>query len=115
MKTESEKWFALSILVIAQFMIVLDVSILNVALPSIERDFHLDVTALQWIVTAYTLCFGGFLLLGGRAADLFGRRRGFLSGPPLAPGPAPLAPPLPYPPPYYGGGRGGGPAEAAHE
>ena len=80
MKTESEKWFALSILVIAQFMIVLDVSILNVALPSIERDFHLDVTDLQWIVTAYTLCFGGFLLLGGRAADLYGRRRIFLSG-----------------------------------
>jgi EmrB/QacA subfamily drug resistance transporter len=61
-------------------MIVLDISILNVALPSIEREFNLGVKDLQWIVVAYTLCFGGFLLLGGRAADLYGRRRVFLSG-----------------------------------
>src|SRR3989344_4454401 len=78
--TETQKWWALAFLVLAQFMIVLDVSILNVALPSIERQFNLTVTDLQWMVTAYTLCFGGFLLLGGRAADLYGRKRVFISG-----------------------------------
>ncbi len=78
--TQSRKWLILSFLVVAQFMIVLDVSIMNVALPSIERVFGLTENNLQWIVTAYTLCFGGFLLLGGRAADLFGRRRVFLFG-----------------------------------
>ena len=80
MMSQSEKWWALAFLVLAQFMIVLDVSILNVALPSIQREFSLTVTNLQAIVTAYTLAFGGFLLLGGRAADLYGRRRVFLSG-----------------------------------
>lgn len=74
------RWLALALLVVAQFMIVLDVSIMNVALPSIERTFRLAVSDLQWIVTAYTLSFGGFLLLGGRAADLFGRRKIFLIG-----------------------------------
>ncbi len=74
------KWLALVFLVLAQFMIVLDVSILNVGLPSIQRDFGLTVSDLQWIVTAYTLCFGGFLLLGGRAADLYGRRTVFVCG-----------------------------------
>ncbi|MBI5644549.1 MFS transporter [Candidatus Kaiserbacteria bacterium] len=74
------RWLALGFLVLAQFMIVLDVSILNVALPSIERTFSLDVSSLQWIVTAYTLAFGGFLLLGGRAADLYGRRLVFVCG-----------------------------------
>ncbi len=78
--THSQKWWALAFLVLAQFMIVLDISILNVALPSIERQFNLTVTDLQWIVTSYTLCFGGFLLLGGRAADLYGRKRVFISG-----------------------------------
>ncbi|HEY4516374.1 MAG TPA: MFS transporter [Candidatus Paceibacterota bacterium] len=78
--TDSQKWWALVFLVLAQFMIVLDVSILNVALPSIERQFSLTVSDLQWMVTAYTLCFGGFLLLGGRAADLYGRKRVFISG-----------------------------------
>lgn len=73
-------WWALGFLVLAQFMIVLDVSILNIALPSIQREFSLGETALQSIVTAYTLAFGGFLLLGGRAADIFGRRRVFLAG-----------------------------------
>lgn len=77
---ESQKWWALVFLVLAQFMIVLDISILNVALPSIERQFDLTVTDLQWIVTAYTLCFGGFLLLGGRAADLYGRKLVFICG-----------------------------------
>ena len=61
-------------------MVVLDASIVNVALPSIQRDLHFSTSGLQWIVNAYTLTFAGFLLLGGRAADLFGRRRVFLVG-----------------------------------
>jgi EmrB/QacA subfamily drug resistance transporter len=73
-------WLILILLALAQFMVVLDVSIVNVALPSIQRAFHMSNTSLQWIITAYTLTFGGFLLLGGRSADLFGRRRTFLIG-----------------------------------
>ncbi|MDB5168696.1 MAG: EmrB/QacA subfamily drug resistance transporter [Candidatus Saccharibacteria bacterium] len=78
--SETSHWLILILLALAQFMVVLDVSIVNVALPSIQRAFHMSPADLQWIVTAYTLTFGGFLLLGGRAADLFGRRRIFLSG-----------------------------------
>lgn len=75
------KNLALFILAAAQFMVVLDVTIVNVALPSIQTSLNFVNTAqLQWIVTAYTLLFGGFLLLGGRLADLYGRRRMFLSG-----------------------------------
>lgn len=73
-------WLILVLLALAQFMVVLDVSIVNVMLPAVEKAFHLSQTNLQWIITAYTLTFGGFLLLGGRAADLFGRRRVFLTG-----------------------------------
>jgi EmrB/QacA subfamily drug resistance transporter len=73
-------WFVLVVLALAQFMVVLDVSIVNVMLPTVQHVFHLSVQNLQWIITAYTLTFGGFLLLGGRAADLFGRRRVFLIG-----------------------------------
>ena len=73
-------WLILVLLALAQFMVVLDVSIVNVALPAIQDAFHMTPTSLQWIVTAYTLTFGGFLLLGGRAADLFGRRKIFLIG-----------------------------------
>lgn len=73
-------WLILVILALAQFMVVLDVSIVNVALPSIQKAFHMSETNLQWIVTAYTLAFGGFLLLGGRAADLYGRKKVFLTG-----------------------------------
>lgn len=73
-------WLILILLALAQFMVVLDVSIVNVALPSIQEAFNMTQTSLTWIVTAYTLTFGGFLLLGGRAADLFGRRRMFLIG-----------------------------------
>ncbi|HET6924707.1 MAG TPA: MFS transporter [Candidatus Saccharimonadales bacterium] len=73
-------WLILILLALAQFMVVLDVSIVNVALPSIQRAFGLRESGLQWIVTAYTLTFGGFLLLGGRAADLFGRRKMFITG-----------------------------------
>jgi EmrB/QacA subfamily drug resistance transporter len=70
----------LAIACVAQFMVVLDVSIVNVALPSIGRDLHYTPSGLQWVVNAYVLTFAGFLLLGGRAADLFGRRRVFLFG-----------------------------------
>ncbi|MFA5004421.1 MAG: MFS transporter [Candidatus Saccharimonadales bacterium] len=73
-------WLILIILALAQFMVVLDVSIVNVALPAMEHAFHMSQSSLQWIVTAYTLAFGGFLLLGGRAADLYGRRKLFLIG-----------------------------------
>jgi EmrB/QacA subfamily drug resistance transporter len=73
-------WVILSIACVAQFMVVLDVSIVNVALPSIGRDLRYSPTGLQWVVNAYVLTFAGFLLLGGRAADLFGRRRVYLFG-----------------------------------
>src|SRR5689334_17505344 len=59
-------------------MVVLDVAIVNVALPSISRDLHFSAGNLQWVITAYTLTFGGFLLLGGRASDLYGRRKIFI-------------------------------------
>jgi len=77
---QTSHWLILILLALAQFMVVLDVSIVNVALPSIQHAFHMSQTTLQWVVTAYTLTFGGFLLLGGRFADLFGRRRTFLGG-----------------------------------
>jgi EmrB/QacA subfamily drug resistance transporter len=73
-------WLLLSLVLVGQFMVVLDASIVNVALPSIQRDLHFSTSSLQWIVNAYTLTFAGFLLLGGRAADLYGRRRLFLIG-----------------------------------
>ncbi len=72
------KWIVLGLLALAQFMVVLDVAIVNVALPSIATELHFQQNNLQWVVTAYTLTFGGFLLLGGRASDLFGRRKIFL-------------------------------------
>jgi EmrB/QacA subfamily drug resistance transporter len=71
---------ALALACIAQFMVVLDVSIVNVALPSVGRDLHYSATGLQWVVNAYVLTFAGFLLFGGRAADLFGRRRIYMFG-----------------------------------
>src|SRR2546422_4807265 len=73
-------WLALVLLSAAQFVVVLDASIVNVALPSIQRALHFSASDLQWVVNAYTLTFGGFLLLGGRAADLFGRRHIFMGG-----------------------------------
>jgi EmrB/QacA subfamily drug resistance transporter len=73
-------WSTLAVLAVAQFMVVLDVTIVNVALPDIQRDLGFSPSALQWVVSAYTLFFGGFLLLGGRAADLIGRRRLFIIG-----------------------------------
>jgi EmrB/QacA subfamily drug resistance transporter len=73
-------WLALVVVCLGQFMVVLDATIVNVALPAIKSDLHISAANLQWIVNAYTLLFGGFLLLGGRAADLFGRRNLFLAG-----------------------------------
>jgi EmrB/QacA subfamily drug resistance transporter len=73
------KWVILAILAAAQFMVVLDISIVNVALPTIAKQLHFTPSNLQWVVTAYTLTFGGFLLLGGRAADLYGRKKVFLT------------------------------------
>lgn len=78
-KHSENKWAILAVLVVAQFMVVLDVAIVNVALPSIARNLNFAANNLQWVVTAYTLTFGGFLLLGGRAADLYGRRKIFIS------------------------------------
>src|SRR5512133_646160 len=78
--SNSRKWFALGLLSAVQFMVVLDIAIVNVALPSIQVDLGFSQENLQWILSAYALVFGGFLLLGGRAADLLGRRRVFLAG-----------------------------------
>src|SRR5260370_17754408 len=70
----------LALILVAAFMVVLDFSIVNVALPSIERELHMPADAVQWIVTGYAISFGGLLILGGRAADLLGRRRMFVIG-----------------------------------
>jgi len=74
------KWFALALLCAVQFMVVLDIAIVNVALPSIQTDLGFSQENLQWVISAYALVFGGFLLLGGRLADLLGRRRVFVFG-----------------------------------
>jgi EmrB/QacA subfamily drug resistance transporter len=74
------KWWALALLAAAQFVVVLDASVVNVALPSIAADLQLSQEGLAWLVNAYVLAFGGFLLLGGRMADLLGRRRVFVAG-----------------------------------
>ena len=78
--SETNKWIVLVLVCLAQFMVILDATIVNVALPSIQTDLHLSEANLQWIVNAYTLVFGGFLLLGGRAGDPIGRKRLFLAG-----------------------------------
>jgi EmrB/QacA subfamily drug resistance transporter len=78
--TPRSRWFALALLAMTQFVIVLDASIVNVALPSIGKDLQLSQDDLSWVVNAYVLTFGGFLLLGGRLADLLGRRRMFIIG-----------------------------------
>lgn len=77
---DPRRWRALAVLALAQFMVVLDVTIANVALPAIQRDLHFSALDLQWVVGAYTLAFGGLLLLGGRTADLLGRRRMLAAG-----------------------------------
>jgi len=78
--TPRMKQYALLLLAMTQFVLVIDASIVNVALPSIGRALHFSQTNLSWVVNAYTLTFGGFLLLGGRMADLLGRRRMFMTG-----------------------------------
>src|SRR5215218_713822 len=78
--SDRRKWLALALLSAVQFMVVLDIAIVNVALPSIKVDLGFSQENLQWVISAYALVFGGFLLLGGRAADLLGRRRIFLAG-----------------------------------
>src|SRR3954470_664845 len=74
------RWAALTLIVIAQFMVVLDVSIVNVSLSAIKTDLGFSEASLQWVITAYAIVFGGLLLLGGRLGDLFGRRRVFMIG-----------------------------------
>jgi EmrB/QacA subfamily drug resistance transporter len=78
--SDRRRWIALGLLAMAQFVVVLDASIVNVALPSIGRDLKFSQDNLSWVVNAYVLTFGGFLLLGGRMADLLGRRRVFVGG-----------------------------------
>jgi EmrB/QacA subfamily drug resistance transporter len=80
MRQTTNPWVVLVLICLAQFMVILDATIVNVALPSIQKDLNLSEGNLQWIVNAYTLVFGGFLLLGGRAGDLLGRKRLFLIG-----------------------------------
>src|ERR687886_3057855 len=77
---DPRRWQALALVCAAFFMTILDVSIVNVALPSIEKALDFSRESLQWVITAYAIAFGGFLLLGGRAADLLGRRRVFMVG-----------------------------------
>jgi EmrB/QacA subfamily drug resistance transporter len=77
---DRRRWAALAVIVAAQFMVVLDVAIVNVALPSIRTDLNFSQESLQWVITAYSILFGGVLLLGGRLADLLGRRRLFIAG-----------------------------------
>jgi EmrB/QacA subfamily drug resistance transporter len=78
--SDRTKWFALALLCAVQFMVILDVSIVNVALPSIQTDLGFSQENLQWVLSAYALVFGGFLLLGGRLADILGRRGVFMAG-----------------------------------
>jgi EmrB/QacA subfamily drug resistance transporter len=77
---DPRRWLALAVIAIAQLMIVLDVSVVNIALPDAAADLHITTANIQWVVTAYTLSFGGLLLLGGRIADFIGRKRAFLVG-----------------------------------
>jgi len=92
-RPETNRWLVLVLVCFAQFMVVLDATIVNVALPSIQKDLELTEADLQWVVNSYTLIFGGFLLLGGRAADLLGRKVLFLAG--IAPNAGPQEPGAP--------------------
>src|SRR5258708_26703995 len=74
------RWGAFAVLAVSFFMTVADLAIVNVALPTVGRKLHMAESSLQWVVTGYALTFGGFLLLGGRAADLLGRRRILMAG-----------------------------------
>src|SRR5213078_5344921 len=74
------RWLILAVVGAAFFMTILDVAIVTVAIPSIQKDLHINESTVQWLLTAYAITFGGFLLLGGRMADLLGRRRIFVAG-----------------------------------
>jgi MFS family permease len=78
--TDPKRWLALGIIAVAQLMVVLDASIVTIALPSAQHALHISTANRQWVVTAYTLSFGGLLLLGGRIADYVGRKRVFVIG-----------------------------------
>src|SRR3984885_13933813 len=78
--SQVHRWRAFAVLAVSFFMTVADLAIVNVALPTIGRQLHMPESSLQWVVTGYALTFGGFLLLGGRAADLLGRRRMLMAG-----------------------------------
>src|ERR1700710_799765 len=77
---DPRRWLALGIIAIAQLMVVLDASIVNIALPSAQKSLHITDANRQWVITAYALAFGGLLLLGGRVADFVGRKRAFVIG-----------------------------------
>ena len=77
---EDNRWVTLVLVCLAQFMVILDATIVNIALPTIQQDLDISQADLQWVINSYTLFFGGFLLLGGRAADIFGRKRIFIAG-----------------------------------
>src|SRR5881394_2761176 len=76
----SRRWLALLVIAIAQLMVILDATIVNIAMPSAQHQLHISTANRQWVVTAYTLAFGGLLLLGGRIADYTGRKRTFILG-----------------------------------
>src|SRR6476619_1394842 len=78
--TDHTSWWVLGFIGVAQFMVILDVTVVNIALPSISKALSFSATDLQWVVTVYVLFTGGLMLLGGRSADLLGRRRVFLGG-----------------------------------
>ena len=78
--SDSRRWWALAVIIAAQFMVILDIAIVNVALPAIKTDLHFSQANLQWVISAYAILFGGVLMLGGRLADLLGRRRLFVAG-----------------------------------
>src|SRR5215813_11472114 len=77
---DGRRWWALAVVIAAQFMVILDIAIVNVALPAIKTDLHFSQPNLQWVITAYAILFGGALMLGGRLADVLGRRRLFIAG-----------------------------------
>ena len=78
--SDRRRWLVLAVTVSAQFMVIVDVAVVNVALPAIKHDLHFSQESLEWVITAYSILFGGTLLLGGRLADLLGRRRLFMVG-----------------------------------
>src|SRR5215467_13793086 len=78
--SDRRRWWALAVVIAAQFMVILDIAIVNVALPAIKTDLHFSQANLQWVISAYAILFGGVLMLGGRLADVLGRRRLFVAG-----------------------------------